>query len=55
MCQGGEIGRRTGLKIPRWQHCVGSSPTLGTIYFLVMMNPVFELSVEQVSKIKKRE
>ena len=23
-------GRRTGLKIPRWQHCVGSSPTPGT-------------------------
>jgi len=23
-------GRRTGLKIPRWQHCAGSSPALGT-------------------------
>ena len=31
MCRSGEIGRRTGLKIPRWKHCVGSSPTPGTI------------------------
>ncbi len=23
-------GRRTGLKIPRWQHRVGSTPTTGT-------------------------
>lgn len=23
-------GRRTGLKIPRWQHRVGSKPTTGT-------------------------
>ncbi len=28
--QGGGTGRRTGLKIPRWRHCVGSIPTLGT-------------------------
>ncbi len=27
----GEIGRRKGLKIPRWQHCAGSSPAPGTI------------------------
>lgn len=33
LCQGGGIGRRTGLKIPRWQHLVGSTPTLGTINF----------------------
>src|SRR4051812_32660522 len=26
----GGIGRRTGLKIPRWQHHVGSIPTPGT-------------------------
>ena len=31
-CRSGEIGRRTGLKIPRWRHCVGSSPTFGTIF-----------------------
>ena len=30
-CRGGEIGRRRGFKIPRWQHCAGSSPALGTI------------------------
>lgn len=29
-CPGGEIGRRRGFKIPRWQHRVGSSPTPGT-------------------------
>ena len=26
----GEIGRRRGLKIPRWQHCTGSNPVTGT-------------------------
>ena len=26
----GEIGRRKGLKIPRWQHRTGSSPVTGT-------------------------
>ena len=30
---GGEIGRRKGLKIPRWQHRAGSIPALGTIYY----------------------
>jgi hypothetical protein len=30
-CRGGEIGIRSRLKIYRWQHHVGSSPTLGTI------------------------
>ena len=30
-CRSGESGRRRGLKIPRWQHRVGSSPTSGTI------------------------
>ena len=28
---GGEIGRRKGLKIPRWQHRTGSIPVPGTI------------------------
>ena len=28
-CRSGETGRRRGLKIPRWQHRVGSSPTSG--------------------------
>ncbi len=31
ICPGGEIGRRKGLKIPRWQHRAGSIPALGTI------------------------
>jgi histidine triad (HIT) family protein len=38
LCRDGEIGRRTGLKIPRWRHCVGSSPTPGTINKLIAMN-----------------
>ncbi len=29
---GGEIGRRKGLKIPRWKHRAGSIPALGTIF-----------------------
>ena len=28
--RGGGTGRRTGLKILRWQHHVGSTPTRGT-------------------------
>ena len=31
-CPGGEIGRRKGLKIPRWHHHAGSTPAPGTIY-----------------------
>ena len=30
MCWCGEIGRRKGLKIPRWQHRTGSSPVTST-------------------------
>ena len=30
VCRSGGIGRRTGLKIPRWQHRAGSSPAFGT-------------------------
>ena len=29
---GGGIGRRKGLKIPRWQHRAGSSPAPGTTF-----------------------
>ena len=29
-CRCGGIGRRKGLKIPRWQHRTGSSPVTGT-------------------------
>ena len=31
VCPGGEIGRRKGLKIPRWKHRAGSTPAPGTI------------------------
>ena len=31
MCRCDGIGRRAGLKIPWWQHRVGSTPTTGTI------------------------
>ena len=30
MCRNGGIGRRKGLKIPRWQHRIGSTPIFGT-------------------------
>ena len=30
-CRSGEIGRRTGLKIQRWQHHLGSIPSFGTL------------------------
>lgn len=29
ICQYGGIGRRTGLKIQRWQHRAGSTPAAG--------------------------
>ena len=29
-CRSGETGRRTGLKIQRWQHRAGSTPAFGT-------------------------
>ena len=29
-CRNGGIGRRKGLKIPRWQHRIGSTPIFGT-------------------------
>ena len=32
ICPGGEIGRRKGLKIPRWKHRAGSIPAPGTIF-----------------------
>ena len=32
LCPDGEIGRRKGLKIPRWQHRAGSIPAPGTIF-----------------------
>ena len=31
LCQHGGIGRRTGLKIQRWQHRAGSTPAAGIL------------------------
>ena len=36
---GGEIGRRKGLKIPRWKHRAGSIPARGTISIIVFLSP----------------
>ena len=30
-CRNGGIGRRKGLKIPRWRHRIGSTPIFGTM------------------------
>ena len=40
LCQHGGIGRRTGLKIQRWQHRAGSTPAAG-IYNLNMFEVYF--------------
>ena len=34
---GGEIGRRKGLKIPRWKHRAGSIPAPGTKSILLVV------------------
>ena len=39
----GGIGRRKGLKIPRWQHRAGSSPATSTV---LSMNPHFQSDAE---------
>ena len=38
-CRSGGIGRRTGLKIPRWQHRAGSSPAFGTMSINFFFQP----------------
>ena len=45
---GGEIGRRKGLKIPRWQHRAGSSPALGTINL-----PIIQSALSRLDGLKK--
>lgn len=40
LCQHGGIGRRTGLKIQRWQHRAGSTPAAG-IYNLNIFEVYF--------------
>ena len=44
-CRSGETGRRTGLKIQRWQHRAGSTPAFGTksgilyeVYYFFVLN-----------------
>ena len=32
ICRCGGIGRRKGLKIPRWKHHTGSTPVSGIFY-----------------------
>ena len=39
--RGGGTGRRTGLKIPRWQHRVGSIPTSGILKSSNMADCIF--------------
>ena len=41
-CPGGGIGRRTGLKIPRWRQRAGSIPAPGTNFF--QFHKVFQAS-----------
>ena len=41
ICQHGGIGRRTGLKIQRWQHRAGSTPAAGIMNKTRFSNLVF--------------
>ena len=41
ICQHGGIGRRTGLKIQRWQHRAGSTPAAGIVDLTRFINLVF--------------
>ena len=41
ICQHGGIGRRTGLKIQRWQHRAGSTPAAGIMIKTRFSNLVF--------------
>ena len=41
ICQHGGIGRRTGLKIQRWQHRAGSTPAAGIMIKTRFLNLVF--------------
>ncbi len=43
----GGIGRRKGLKIPRWQHRTGSSPVTGTI------ESVRKMRTDSVSSLRR--
>lgn len=41
ICQHGGIGRRTGLKIQRWQHRAGSTPAAGIMIKTGFLSLVF--------------
>ena len=41
ICQHGGIGRRTGLKIQRWQHRAGSTPAAGIVKKTRFLSLVF--------------
>ena len=43
ICQHGGIGRRTGLKIQRWQHRAGSTPAAGIMIKTRFLSLVFFL------------
>jgi hypothetical protein len=45
-CPDGEIGRRKGLKIPRWKHCAGSTPAPGTILLYIPVSIYLQLSLK---------
>ena len=48
-CPDGEIGRRKGLKIPRWKHRAGSTPAPGTIHRFRHLGQNFNLELDFVS------
>ena len=52
-CRCGGIGRRKGLKIPRWQHRIGSSPISGTKKREVMSFALFCFPKKRKVCIKK--
>ena len=41
ICRNGGIGRRKGLKIPRWKHRIGSTPIFGTKTSRIFIRGVF--------------
>ena len=56
ICQHGGIGRRTGLKIQRWQHRAGSTPAAGIMIKTRFLSLVFLLFIlfAEVIGVKKQ-
>ena len=50
LCQHGGIGRRTGLKIQRWQHRAGSTPAAGILQFLKKTRDYFRVFFLSLNK-----